>query len=273
MLVRILVVLIFGLFTSHAYALRVISLSPYLTESLILLDAEDQLVGITANSRDMFGLENDVVGDTLNINIEKILSLNPDIILLTPMNKIGHIQKLDSLEIDTEYFPMEETFEDCCDSFLRLGRLVGKEKKALQIIKQEKNRLRNIGDVIAKTEAKRIFLEVGNTPLITAGGKCYLNELVSYAGAENVAEDIGERFFRIVRERILELNPDYIIILSENSNVSLKQWMKFQFLKAVSDKNLIILSPDLFSRPNPVSFVNAVFVLAEHIYGDSWREN
>ena len=271
---KVLTAVIFLLFIRNAQAVRIISLSPYLTESLILLGAEDELVGITNVSHKMFGLEKEVVGDTLNINIEKILSLKPDVILVTPMNKIGRIQKLDELGIGIEYFPMEKTFDECCGSFLRLARLVGKEEKARQVIKQSQEKLEKIENMFKKTEVKRVFIEVGNAPLITAGGDCYLNEVIRYAGGRNAVDNFGKGFFRIVREKVLELNPDYIVIISANGKSSLKKWQSFPFLKAVSSNGLVVLNPDIFSRPNPVSFVEAVSLLARQIHLEgSFNEN
>jgi len=271
---RILTALILCLLIQNAQAIRIISLSPYLTESLMLLGAKDELVGITSVSHKMFGLEKEVVGDTLNINIEKILSLKPDVILVTPMNKIGRIQKLNELGIDIEYFPMEKTFDECCGSFLRLARLVGREEKAHRIIKESQERLKAIKNMFEKTEVKRVFIEIGNTPLITAGSDCYLDELIRYAGGRNVADDLDKGFFRIVLEKVLELNPDYIVIISANGGNSLKKWRSFSFLKAVSSNDLVVLNPDIFSRPNPVSFVEAVSILARQIHPeDVFNEN
>ena len=271
---KVLTIVIFLFFIRTAHALRIVSLSPYLTESLILLGAGDDIVGITSVSCKMFGLKKDVVGDTLNINIEKILSLKPDVILVTPMNKIGRIQKLDELGIDIEYFPMEKTFDECCGSFLRLAGLVGKEEKARRIIEQSQKKLSAIKNMLKRAEVKRVFIEIGNAPLITAGGNCYLDELIRYAGGVNTAGNIGKGFFRIVREKVLELNPDYIIIISANGKNSLKKWQSFPFLKAVSSNGLIVLNPDIFSRPNPLSFIEAVSILARHIHiGVNVNEN
>ncbi|MDD5614525.1 MAG: helical backbone metal receptor [Candidatus Omnitrophica bacterium] len=257
------ILLIFScLFISfNACALRIVSLSPYLTESIILLDAESFLAGITSIDRDMFGLDQEVVGDTLNINIEKIAALKPDIILATPMNKIERVGKLKELGIKIEYFQAEESFRDCCDNFLRLAGLLDRISKAQDIIDSMNKELKEILLKKCGDRKPRIFLEVGTSPLITAGRLSYLNDLLIYAGGENIAQDIGSGFFRVAKEKILESNPDYIIVMSENYVFSKNFWLKYGFLNAVAGNNIIEVNADLFSRPNPVNFVQAVYLL------------
>ncbi|MDP8217022.1 MAG: helical backbone metal receptor [Candidatus Kaelpia imicola] len=273
MLVRILIILIIGFFLSNAHALRIISLSPYLTESILLLDGGDSLVGITTISKKLFGIDKEVVGDTLNINIEKVVSLKPDIILATPMNKIERVERIKGLGFRVEYFEIEKSFEDCCNNFMKLAEMINKVEKAKIMIAESKERLGLIARKLKSGSIKNIFIEVGCRPLITAGRNCYLNDLAQYSGAYNVASDIGSSFFRITRERVLELDPEYILILSEDYLASSKAWGEYDFLIAVKNKNLIKVNKNVFSRPNPVNFVQAVYMLSSKINPEILNED
>ena len=261
MLIRLLVSLLLVIPISYAQALRIISLSPYLTESILLLDAEDSLVGITIVSKNLFGLDKELVGDTLNINIEKVVSLNPDIILATPMNKIERIERIKELGFRVEYFEIEKNFEDCCSNFIRLAEMINRVEKAKIMIVESKEKLDILDQGLKSKSMKNIFIEVGHKPLITVGRDCYLDDLVKHAGAYNVASDIGRGFFRIAREKVLELDPEYILILSEDYLLSSRVWGGYDFLTAVKYKHLIKVDDGIFSRPNPVNFVQAVYVL------------
>jgi iron complex transport system substrate-binding protein len=257
------------LFCFSALALRIVSLSPYLTESLLLLGAEDELVGITSVGKELFGIEGiEVIGDTLNVNIEKIYALKPDMVLVTPMNKVGTIQKLEDLGLKVLYFELEEDFQQCCESFRRLAKLIGKERRAEEIIEEAREKLDRVQKLLAEVEPKRVFVEIQHRPLITVGGDCYLNEMVRYARGINLTHDLGRGFFRISLEKVLELDPEVIISLSpEEENLSISDWGKFGFIKAVSEKRIYFLNPDPFSRPNPSNFVKGVYLLVKVLHG------
>ncbi|MDP8253943.1 MAG: helical backbone metal receptor [Candidatus Kaelpia aquatica] len=273
MLIRILIILILGVFLSNAHALRIVSLSPYLTEAILLLDGEDSLVGITTISKELFGIDKEVIGDTLNINIEKIVSLKPDIILATPMNKIERVERIKKLGFRVEYFEIEKSFEDCCSNFMRLAEMMNKAEKARIIIDESKNKLEDLVCKLRSESMKNIFIEVGRKPLITAGRDCYLNDLIKHAGAYNVASGIRGGFFRIAREKVLELDPEYILILSEDHLASSRVWRKYNFLTAVKYENLIKVDDGIFSRPNPVNFVQAVYLLSSKINSEILNED
>jgi len=71
----------------HNTGLRIVSLAPSITREVEELGMADHIVGatsycdITKNNKDL------IIGDAINVNVEKILLLKPDIILTTPMTK------------------------------------------------------------------------------------------------------------------------------------------------------------------------------------------
>lgn len=257
------------LFCLPALALRIVSLSPYLTESLLLLGAKDELVGITSVGKELFGIEGvEVIGDTLNVNIEKIYALKPDMILVTPMNKVGTIQKLEALGLKVLYFGLEENFQQCCQSFRRLAKLIGKEGRAEEVIEEAREKLDRVKRLLAEVEPKRVFVEIQHRPLITVGGECYLNEMVRYAKGINIAHKLGRGFFRISLEKVLELDPEVIISLNpEGEGLSTSDWGKFGFMRAVKEGRIYFLNPDPFSRPNPLNYVEGVYLLVKVLHG------
>jgi iron complex transport system substrate-binding protein len=250
-------------FAHFSWALRIVSLSPYLTEELILLNSEDSLVGVTNFSKNKFNLDKEVIGDTLNINIEKIVSLRPDIILVTPMNKMERVRKLEELGIEVKFFPPEKDFKDICRNFLELAKSVKKTDQAEAIIRDVENKLKKLEKLLKDKKYVNVFIEIGNRPLITAGSNCYLNDIIKYAKGKNVAENIGEGFFRVTKEIVLKFNPDIILILTMEKGKGVQDWKKFIFLKAVKNKNIFLVNTDILSRPNPEHFLKAVYILSK----------
>ncbi len=273
MLIRLLISLLLVIPISYAQALRIVSLSPYLTESIMMLGGADSLVGITTVSKRLFNLDRELIGDTININIEKIASLNPDIVLATPMNNIERVERIKSLGFKVKYFKLEKNFEDCCINFMELAELIGKTEKAESMIAQSEKRLEALSRRLKSKETKNIFIEIGYSPLITVGRDCYFDNLAEYAKTYNVAREIKSGFFRVIREEILRLDPEYILVISEDYPASFKKWRGYKFLTAVKNNNLIRLDGDNFSRPNPINFTEAAYMLAAKVYPELFNED
>lgn len=124
---------------------RIISLGPVITEELFLLGVGDRVIGNTIyciNPPEAKTKEK--IGTVIEINIEKILSLKPDLVLATNLTDQKAVKKLKTLGIRVESFSYPENFNRICLDFLKLGKLVGKEKKAKEIIKKSKIDIKNI---------------------------------------------------------------------------------------------------------------------------------
>lgn len=269
--ILLLIFLSLGLYTSGLDALRIVSLAPYLTEELVILNSRDQLAGITTVDKKLLNLKGiETVGDTLNVNIEKIITLKPDLILATPMNKPTTIQKLKELGFEVKIFGMGKDFKECCQIFRQIGLLVGKEEMAKKIIEKVKLELLEIEEKLKVFSKPTVFLVIDYKPLITAGGNCYLDEIIKYAGGENVAGKWGKGFFRINLEAVIEANPDFIISIAEGGEDLLSE---FSNLTAVKESRIYYLDPDPFSRPNPVNFLNAVKLLIKVLHPEFENEN
>ena len=132
-------------FADDAYALqgrpkRIISLAPSVTEELYLLGVEDSLVGNTTYCvTPPEAVAKEKVGDITRINLEKIVSLKPDLVLATSLTNSKAIQKLKNLGIEVMIFPAPKNYAYLCDQFLTLGKAVGKEAEAPEEIKREEH--------------------------------------------------------------------------------------------------------------------------------------
>jgi iron complex transport system substrate-binding protein len=270
--ILLLIFLYLASYCSGLDALRIVSLAPYLTEELVVLNSQDQLVGITTVGKKLLNLKGiETVGDTLNVNIEKILTLKPDLILATPMNKPTTIQKLKELGFKVKMFGMGKDFKDCCQIFRQIGILVGKEEMAKRIINKVKVELLEIEEKLKVFSKPTVFLVIDYKPLITAGGDCYLDEIIKYAGGGNIADRWGRGFFRINLETIIKADPDFIISIAEEGSEDVLS--QFSNLTAVKENRIYHLDPDPFSRPNPVNFLNAVKLLIEVLHPEFKNEN
>ncbi|MCK4519916.1 MAG: ABC transporter substrate-binding protein, partial [Candidatus Omnitrophica bacterium] len=119
---------------------RIISLGPSITEQLYLLSAQDRLVGCTIYcKRPKEAKSKEKVGTVVEVNLEKIIGLKPDLVLATSLTNFKAIKKLKDLGIEVVSFFPPKNFDEICEQFLELGEIIGKEKKAEKIISKAKD--------------------------------------------------------------------------------------------------------------------------------------
>lgn len=209
---------------------RVVSLSPAVTEILYALGAQDLLVGRTD-----FCLYPDAaldlpsIGGISNLNIESILSLNPDLVISGSMVGKKVTDQMDQMGVPMVCVIEKPKFEALFDNITAIGRLVGKEHEADSLIRVLGSGLRNLREADAIEES----LQDGNhsTPAeipsvyyvvgfgaggnFTAGGNTFINDIIHMAGGRNIAEGIDGWSYSL--EALMKEDPDYIIVRREDS--------------------------------------------------------
>ncbi|CAD7777930.1 MAG: Vitamin B12-binding protein [Candidatus Methanoperedenaceae archaeon GB37] len=97
---------------------RIISLGPSLTEELYLLGAEGKIIGCTTYCK----CPKEKVGNVIEVNVEKILSLKPDLVLATSLTNQRDIEKLRSLGVNVITFKTPRNFSEICEAIFEIGK-------------------------------------------------------------------------------------------------------------------------------------------------------
>ena len=80
-------------YANQVYPKRIISLGPSLTKELYLLGVEDRLIGCTVYAPEC-AKDKEKVGTVIDINLEKIIKLKPDLVLATSLTNPKRVEKL-----------------------------------------------------------------------------------------------------------------------------------------------------------------------------------
>jgi iron complex transport system substrate-binding protein len=131
--------LIFFIFSNFLFSqnLRIISLAPAITEDIYLLGKGDNIVGNTIYcNRPKEAKYKEKVGNVIDVNVEKIYSLKPDIVFATNLTNPKDVKKLKELGIRVEIFTYTKNFNQLCEQFLKIGEIIGEKEKAEEIIKE-----------------------------------------------------------------------------------------------------------------------------------------
>lgn len=253
---------------------KIVSLIPSNTEIAYELGLGEEIVGV--NENDNFPeevLEKEKVAG-LDINIEKILSLEPNLVLAhesTAVSLETGLQQLRDSGIAILIVNDAQNIEDVYKSFFMIGKATGEEEKAETIVADMKAKIAEIESKakgIKAEDQKTVFVEVSPAPeIFSVGVNTFMNEMLQIIHAKNVVTDEG--WIKMDPEAVIERNPDVIITThgyytgDPISNVVNRDG--WQDITAVKNEQVVDVHSDLVTRTGP-RIVQGVEELAKAIY-------
>jgi iron complex transport system substrate-binding protein len=262
-------------FISESPPQRIVSLAPNITEILFSLGLEKNTVGVTRFcDYPSQALKKEKIGGMVDPNLEKILSLEPDLIIAFRGNPLSLIQRMRELQLPVFVLEMGKTLEAVFDIITEIGAVTWTEKEALQLNSCLESRYRTILASLKKVRTSpKVFLSLHGMGLWTCGQGSFLNDLLHKAKGQNIAGDIKKKWLLFNSEQLIDEDPDFIIILSKSQKefVEAEKWLIsnafFRNIEAVKKKNLFFLDENLASRLGPRIF-DALNELARLIHPD-----
>lgn len=255
---------------------RIVSLSPIQTENVFLLGSGSQLVGNTTYCTKPDAARNiEKVGSVMEINIEKIAGLRPDLILASNLTPPLQVEQLNKLGLQTETFHQASSFQEICKQFLALGTLLGRKQQAERIIDEAQQRVDNVRRAVEHLPKQKVFFQVGAHPLFSSTKKSFTNDYIVFGGGENIAHE--KTSGAMSTEEILALTPDVIIIAVMGSEDGIganekRKWQSYEVLEAAKSGRIYVLDPDQVCSPSPLTFAKALEDIARLIHPEAWNE-
>jgi len=223
---------------------RIISLVPSQTELLYALGLDDEVIGITkfcSHPTEWFRSKTRV-GGTKKLNIEKIQSLNPDLIIA---NKEENLQS--EIELLSKYIPV--WISDICNltnavqMITQVGALVHKQEKAMEIIKNIQLEFEHFRNQGVRTAVRTCYL-IWKDPYMTAGGDTFINDMLEHAGLENVYKS-KNRYPEITVTELKNMNIQLLLLSSEPYPFKEKHVAELQH--ALRDTKIMLCDGEMFS--------------------------
>lgn len=251
---------------------RIVSLGPINTENIFLLGAGDRLVANTSYCvRPQAARSKEKIGSVMQVSIEKIIGLRPDLVLATGLSQELQLRQLRASGIKVVQFAQPQSFNDICSQFLKLGILLGQEKRAHDIIAKTKARVASLQQRLKHLPPQRVFLQVGAEPLFASVPGSFTNDFITLAGGINIAT--GQKNGITNYEKVIAADPQLIIIamMGSESGVAFQEkdkWLKIPVISAVRDLRVHIISPDIACSPSPATFAHTLDIMAGLIHPD-----
>lgn len=234
--------------SGQAKPLRVVSLSPSLTDMMIELDSTDLLVGILdAGKRPDQVAHVESVGQYLKLSLEKLISLKPDLILMWPTS----ITQSEHQQITGLGFKILEispqTIQQLAEQSQYLGQQLGRPEQGKRLAQQIETEASRLKQQYNQTEPIKVFYQVWDKPLYTIGKSQIITDALTLCGAKNIFDNINIPAPNVNLESVIAQKPKVIIVPDEQQ---LTLWENIRQLKSLKDTHFIIFNNENISRTN-----------------------
>ncbi|MEA2103517.1 MAG: helical backbone metal receptor [Candidatus Cloacimonadota bacterium] len=189
---------------------KIVVLSPEIAEIICKIGGEENIVAVTRECDFPKSLKQKIqVGSFSRPNIEKIISLQPDIIMLSGLEQ--DIVKSNFEKLGTNIYQFYPANVDSLLSAIKkIGILVGEEKNAQNLVKEFKT---NLARIPFREKKPTIYIEIYDKPIMTVSSESFIGNLIEKSGGENIFNQLPRDYCRISTERVIAQNPNIIFIL------------------------------------------------------------
>ncbi len=240
--------------------LRVVSLSPAVTQMIVDLDQADLLVGVGANDPAApDGLP--VLGLYPGIDYEAVVAVQPTDIFLQPPDGVApdrllalsgrhgwriHVYRFDTVRdvLDVLYDP------GASNQFKQIGGALGVPLTAGELAARIQEQLETLATLTAGQKPPRVLLLHSLEPPAAVGPGTFLNELLVYANGVNVMITAAADYPALDRETIVELKPDVIVVLGAAAPDELPPLLRGLEIPAVQNQRIAYLDDPLALLPS-----------------------
>lgn len=233
--------------------MTIVSVAPSVTETIFALGASDKLVGRTDYCD--YPLEAssiESVGSLMDVNIEKIVEINPDIVIASTHFKAETLEKLTDLDINVAVIIAEESFDRVYSNIETIGKIVNRNDESSVIIDEMKEKVDYVKESVKDVDKLSVYYIIGYGEYgdFTATGETFISEMLEIAGGENIAKDATGWKYSL--EKLVEKDPEIVICESDESTFNgVKEANGYKDLTAVKNGKLFSVDKNLVSRMGP----------------------
>ncbi len=230
---------------------RIIALSPSINEIIYALGDGDKIVANTTFCNYPEESKNKVkVGGYFDPNLEKIVSLKPDIVLMQK-SSIKLSKQLNRLGIKTQLFSLQ-SLDDIKTTISKIGVVLDKQSDARAIVEKIDKAIQDTQNIVKN---KKILIAIGHPikldrRVFVVGDNLYMDEIISLSGNKNAFSKKGGGQPVLNMENIIACNPDIVVVLAPyriQKNLTkeqlIKPWLNLP-IDAAKTKTIYILDKE-----------------------------
>lgn len=267
---------------SSSFPRRIVSLVPAATEMLFAIGADARIVGVSSYDRFPPAVERlPKVGGLLDPNVERLLSLKPDLVVAYG-TQTALREQLERARIPIFVYSHRD-LADVTRTLRLLGERVGLTTRAEEEAGRIERALSDLGRRVSAQPRHLTLLVIGHEAgalrqVQASGGYGFLHDLLLLAGARDVVSDLRRQSVAMSTELILRRAPEVILDLHYGESVpphrldgERRLWSRLPSVPAVKAGRVHVLVGDEFVIPGP-RIVEAALGLARALHPEAMRE-
>lgn len=262
-----------------APAQRIVSMAPSNTEILFAIGAGEQVVGRDEFSDYPVEASNisSIGGGFGDYNNEAIVNLQPDLVMAAEINTPEQVKALEDLGINVFYLANPTSLDEMYNNLLIVAQLSGHEAEAASLIDSLKSRVTAVEEKVREVaERPQVFYELDatdpNAPYTAAAGT-FIDTLISMAGGENIAHDMGDQYIQVSAEELLVRNPRIILLGDAAYGITpevVSARPGWEAIEAIKEQQIYAFDDNLVSRPGP-RLVDGLEILATLLHPELFK--
>lgn len=199
-----------------AHQQRIISAGSAVTELVLALGAEDQLVAIDVTSRFPQSDKLPKIGYHRNLSAEGLIALQPTTLIGSDeMGPDTAISQLKSAGVDVEIVNTEASVEGLLKRIDQIAEITHTEENSKAVKESVNKKIAALeANQVPQNEAKKVLfllLHEGR-PANVAGGETSPNAIIELAGGINPAAESLTSYKPLSMESMVEMQPDVILV-------------------------------------------------------------
>ncbi len=208
-------------------------------------------------------------GTIYRLKQDLLETLKPDLIVTQELcevcavsyKEVQHAARV--LEGRTRIVSLEPTtLNEMLETILLVGELTGRKDAALEKVQELNARLQRVRERVRDRERPRVYAMEWLDPPFSAGH--WVPEMVEIAGGHEVLGKAGLKSERITPERILEAQPEIIVLMPCGFSLerTVEEYRRTRFLPGWSGQLYAVDGSSYFNRSGP-RLIDGVEILSE----------
>lgn len=249
---------------------RIVVLSPSPAQILWDIGARGKVVGMPVRQYTEYlngsGTRENVVNPDGTDNVEKVVALDPDLVLAANIDENATVEKLRDAGLTVYKAGFGKSLTEIYAKTRLFGRLVGACDGAASTVSETKAEVREIRAAVEGRDRPRVLYYFFN---FTAGSATFVHDAIEIAGGDNVAANAGiEGFKRFNPEIVADRNPEWVVIPSD---ASFPGGEPYESTIAYRQNQTLAVNTNYMSQPGP-RVVIPMRTMAEAFHPGAFRE-
>lgn len=257
---------------------RIVSLTLSGDKMILSLVNSDRIVGLSGKINEdpeiSYIVEEAKKFPKVESNIEKMIELEPDLVITADWMKKEILMQIEETGANVYTYKTPKTFVEQKQLIKELANIVDESAKGEEIVKNMEKRLETLQNKIEKNyHGEKLKIMFYTSFETTSGKNTTFDDMVKLIGGINIAAENGiENSEKINKEKIIELDPDVIIIPIWEKYTEGEGFLdffindtSFQDLKAVKNKRVIPVKYKV-TAPTSQYMIDGIEELAKGIY-------